>query len=222
MKAFIYSHQHFIGEANLAPGDVSMGHVYGIFESNEYYFFSIQKSVQQLNGNIKTNYNSWLSLELNIQLENGYFLHPAGGCTINDWEDCPDDPITIDIMGLDHSTITDYVNNEQSTAFMKAPWEVIDITQKLRYEKQLKEALSTNENSSQQHLLTHISISALCADTRSDDVLFSVIGLPQHNFALVHLTWNNNINPTDKYPHTVLFETYADFKREVIDPDSVM
>lgn len=90
------------------PGDISMGCVQGIFEPNEYYIFSVQKTVHKLNNHQETHHLSWQQLKLSIQLENGYFLHPAGGCVINDLEALPDEPISIDIMGLDHYIITDY------------------------------------------------------------------------------------------------------------------
>lgn len=108
MKAFIYSDMQLIGETKLIPGDVSMGCVYGDFEPNEYYIFSLQKKVQELNNNIKTDFLAWQQLKLSVQLENGYFLHPVGGCVINDLEDLQDEPIHIDIMGLDHHIITEY------------------------------------------------------------------------------------------------------------------
>lgn len=108
MKAFIYAHQQLIGEAGLVAGDVSMGCVFGTFEPNEYYIFSIQEKVQELNNNAPPNHQDWQQLQLSVQLENGYFLHPAGGCTISDLMELPDEPIQIDVMGLDHQVIADY------------------------------------------------------------------------------------------------------------------
>lgn len=112
MKAFIYSDMQLIGETELIPGDISMGCVYGNFEPNEYYIFTVQKKVQELNSNLKADDLAWQQLKLSIQLENGYFLHPVGGCMINDLQELPDEPIRIDIMGLDHQIITDYFTSQ--------------------------------------------------------------------------------------------------------------
>ena len=48
----------------------------------------------------KPNYDKWLSLRLNIKLENGVYLFPQGGYIIDDIEELPNEPKRIDLAGV--------------------------------------------------------------------------------------------------------------------------
>lgn len=101
MKARVYSHKTFIGTTELKVGNKSMGSVYGEFKPNEKYFQSIQKHVWNFWKTDKPDYQKWQDLKFNVQLENGYTLVATGGITFGDIEDLPNEPIRIDIAGLD-------------------------------------------------------------------------------------------------------------------------
>ncbi len=99
--AIIYSHDKIIGTAELEVGDFSMGGLYGSFNPNQTYFNQIQKHAQEfLNTNGK-NIKEWMSLRFNVQLENGMFLFPVGGITIEDSEELPEIAKRIDFAGID-------------------------------------------------------------------------------------------------------------------------
>lgn len=107
MKAFIYANQQLIGFANLIKGDITMGGLYGEFHPNEYYKLVIQRIVHQIN-TLKLQGDKWTGLQLHAQLENGYRLEPVGGITLDDIAELPDEPIRIDIAGVDTQIIQTY------------------------------------------------------------------------------------------------------------------
>lgn len=221
MKAYIYSEQHLIGETNLVPIDVTMGCVQGIFKPTEYYVNSIRLQVWIINNKPSS---GWRHLQLSIQLETGYFLHPIGGCTINDITELPNEPITIDIMGLQEEVIRKYFSDQPIVPFISASWDTLSIERKLTLEEQLKKEVPARErkfpwlwSTKNKHVLAGIPCAALCADGGSDDVLFSVTGMPPYNFAMVHLTWGRP-EPDPAYPLTSLFETYEEFQQQVLEP----
>ena len=108
MNATVFSHSNIIGKTDLIIGDASMGHVFGLFIPNEYYFAHIQQDVWKIYDNTKPNYGKWDMLGLVIELETGYKLNPEGGITIDDIEDLPDEPKQVDISGLHWQVINNY------------------------------------------------------------------------------------------------------------------
>ena len=110
----------------------------GIFLPNKYYFDTIQKVVHVFNSNSQPDYTIWLQLRLNVQLGNGCFLHPAGGYNFSDIAELPDEPIRIDITGIDYHVINDYFIQESPVPFLNDPWSTINVKRKIELEEQLK------------------------------------------------------------------------------------
>lgn len=108
MKAFIYSNQQLIGFAYLMKGDITMGGVYGEFHPNKHYTIAVQEIVRKINASLQLQNDHWSRLQLHAQLENGYRLEPIGGITLDDTAELPDEPIRIDIAGLDSQIIHTY------------------------------------------------------------------------------------------------------------------
>lgn len=106
MTAKIYAQDKLIGLVDLMPGDVSMGHIYGTFLPNAAYNEHIRHTVWRFNNDRAR--ASWETLRLTAQLENGGFLEPAGGIDIWDVEELPDEPIQIDVVGVDAEVIERY------------------------------------------------------------------------------------------------------------------
>jgi hypothetical protein len=113
MKARIYSHSKLIGTADLQIGDPAMGCVFGTFIPNDTYFSDIQKNVWGFWTADKPDFIKWHSLHLNVQLDNGYFLSPAGGYTIDDHPGFPEEPKRIDIAGLDYQVLVDFFQQDR-------------------------------------------------------------------------------------------------------------
>lgn len=226
MQSKIYAHNHHIGTANLQVGDETMGGLFGEFIPTEYYFDQIQQSVWAISQAKKTDTNTWHALRLNVQLENGMFLFPEGGITIDDLQELPDAPIRIDIAGVDHSLIRDYILENPPRPFVEAPWEALTIEQKIGFEDELRKELGATQTSlfrfmtnPPKHFLLDAEVSAFCRDQRNDDVLFAIkkADFDQH-FALIHLTWTGK-QEKDGYPHTAYFTDYDEFKHIVMYPD---
>ena len=117
VKAKIFSHKELIGTTELTVGDEGMGCVYGDFIPTETYYNTIQKSVWAIWATNKPDYKKWHSLRLNAQLENGYFLFPAGGYTIDDIQTLPNEPKRIDIAGLDRHILEDFFYRKHQGRF---------------------------------------------------------------------------------------------------------
>ncbi|MBS1624269.1 MAG: hypothetical protein JST83_09635 [Bacteroidetes bacterium] len=108
ITADVYSKGTFIGTADLVPGDVCMGHVYGAFHPTEQYYSDVQGQVQFNCHNMSFFSNpDWESLDLTVQLKTGEKLLPEGGITIEDELDY-DGPLRIDIAGIHSDIIEQY------------------------------------------------------------------------------------------------------------------
>ena len=208
-----------------------MGSAYGTFTPNEFYFKHIQKHVWDFWKTTNPDYDKWYALRLNVQLENGYYLFPAGGYTIDDSPDLPNGQKRIDIAGLNSHIFNDFFNENPTDCFLIDPWETINIGQKLAYEDELsKEFGLTTVNKSllrflqpdkEKVSLISLTYSALCKNSPNDDVLFSVTrtDLIKEKFVIIHLTWSG-IQELNGFPRTRYFKTFDDFKRIRMIPDN--
>lgn len=219
MKANVFSHKRLIGTTELQVGDENMGGIYGSFVPTEYYFDKVQKSVWEFWQTNKPDYRKWYSLRLNLQLENGVFLFPQGGYTIDDIKELPDEPKRIDIIGVDSKILQDYVKTNYPIPFVEKPWNELRIEQKIAFEDELTLELGINEksffdalNKKEKHVLFDCEFRAFCHDQRNDDVLFE-IRKPnfEKQFALVHLTWTSK-REKEGYPNTTFYSDFDDFK----------
>jgi hypothetical protein len=217
-----------IGHTELKAGDISMGGVYGEFIPNDNYFKYIQKYVWDFWTAKNPDNKIWDSLRFTVQLENGFYLHPVGGYTFDNIREMPNEPIRIDIAGLSPQIIDDFILSNLSRPFVEEPWVTISIEQKLAFEDELQKEtnktgglLSNLFKSESKHLLSGFSCSALCKNDSNDDVLFSVFDTneSEKNFALVHLTWSGKTENNSKWPSTILYDTFDNFKYEKMYPD---
>jgi hypothetical protein len=224
--AKIYSHEELIGTTELKVGDESMGCVYGDIIPTDAYYKTIQKNVWEFWATNKPDYKKWYSLRLNVQLENGYFLFPAGGYTISDLQELPNEPKRIDIAGLDRHVMEDFFLQETPRPFLEEPWYQIDIKQKIGLEDELSEEIGLTEKSlfgffknSSKHFLAEYEFSALATYRCNDDVLFAVRknGFDK-NFAVIHLTWKGK-KEVDNFPATDFFTDFDEFKLARMYPD---
>ncbi len=226
LNSKIYSNKDLIGTAELQVSDASMGVLRGTFKPIEKYFEIVQKEVWYFWNSKKVDYKRWKSLRFNVQLENGFFLSPIGGYTIEDSPEFPDEPKNIDIAGVHHQIITDFLETEPPRSFVEEPWAQLNIEQKLTFENELKMELPSKKSSTRlfkkhepQHLLNGVNCSAICHDQRSDDVLYEINGTNvQDCFALVHLTWKGE-SEVEGYPNTKLYQDFDHFKHDRMYPD---
>jgi hypothetical protein len=226
MKAKIFSHRQIIGTTDLQVGDKSMGGVFGEFIPTELYFERIQKSVWEFWQTNKPDYQKWYALRLNVQLENGMFLFPQGGYTIDDMEELPDEPKRIDIAGIDNKILKDFLLTNPPRPFVEEPWNELQIEQKIAFEDELKIELGIGEksfwdflNKTEKHILFDTEFSAFCHDQRNDDVLFEIMKPNFHKqFALVHLTWTGK-KENQNYPYTTFYSDFDDFKYSTMYED---
>ena len=219
MKAKVYSHTKLIGTTNLQVGDKSMGGLFGVFIPTDEYFKSVQKSVWDFWKTNKPDYKKWYSLRFNVQLENGLFLFPQGGYTIDDIKELPDEPKRIDIAGIDSKIIDDFFLTDPSRPFVEEPWNSLAIEQKIAFEDELKKEISVDNssffsflNKQSDHELADMKYSAFCHDQRNDDVLFEIIKPNlDKRFAVIHLTWTSK-KERDGYPNTKYYTDFDEFK----------
>ena len=219
MKAKIFSHRQLIGTTVLQVGDESMGGIFGEFTPTEIYFDKIQNYVWEFWQTNKPDYQKWYSLRLNVQLENGVFLFPQGGYTIEDIKELPNEPKRIDIAGVDNKILQDFLQTNPPRPFVEEPWNELQIEQKIAFEDELKKELGIDEKSfldifrkPEKHILFDSEFSAFCHDQRNDDVLFE-IRKPKFDkqFALVHLTWTSK-KEKEGYPNTTFYRDFDEFK----------
>lgn len=217
MKAKIFSHNQLIGTANLDIGDEAMGGLFGEFIPNKFYFEKIQKDVWDFWKTSNPNYKKWYALRLNVQLENGIFLFPRGGYSIDDLRELPDEPKRIDIVGINYEYFQNF--SLENSELIEEPWNDLFIEQKIAFEDELKKEIGIKNktffnftNKLKQHILYDAEFSALFHDIRNDNVLFE-IRKPNSDsqFALVHLTWSGK-KEKNAYPKTKLFLDFNDFK----------
>jgi hypothetical protein len=215
-----------IGQADLQVGDKSMGFVYGVLVPNEYYYKNIQKHVWEFCLAGKPDFDKWHALNFNAQLENGWFLCPAGGYAISDLPDLPDEPKQIDIAGISQDVIEGYFNSDPSTPFVEEPWAAINIEQKLYFEEELQKEIDRPSNSvlnliTKKHVLAGYFCAAVCNSIQEDDVLFSIYSpiKGDQKFALVHLTFSGKPEESHLWPYTTLYKSFNDFKFLRMYPD---
>jgi len=209
-------------------GDFSMGGLFGNFSPNQNYYDKIQKYVWKFWASTKVNYEEWYSLKFNVQLENGMFLMPAGGITIDDIEELKNEPKKIDLAGIDTRIIEDYLMTVPPRSFVEEPWEAISIEEKLAFEKELsKEAnisssyLNIFNPKREKHILAEATTSAFCKDSAADNILFEIHSkVLEQQFALVHLTWSGKSESINT-PQTELFANFDEFKHFRMYPDKL-
>jgi hypothetical protein len=227
LKASIYSHLHLIGTADLQVDDSAMGCLFGDFMPNEIYFDAVQKQVWKFGETNKRDYAKWEALGFNARLENGYFLYPAGGYTIDDSPDFPGEAKRIDIAGLDSHVIEDYFLTAPPGIFVEMPWEAITIEQKIAFETELNKELGLDgpafwvflKPKQVPHILANIAFSALCTNQCNDEVLFAIRGAEFDNkFAVVHLTWKGK-KEVKLHPLTEFYKDFDAFKHSRMYPD---
>lgn len=203
----------------LEVGDETMGGIFGNFIPTEIYFDKIQNDVWEFWETNQPDYRKWYSLRLNVQLENGIFLFPQGGFTIDDIKELPDEPKRIDIVGINSKIIQDFFLTNPPRPFTDEPWDELQIEQKIAFEDELTKEIGINEksffdfiNKKEKLILFDSEFSAFCHDQRNDDVLFEV---RKHGFdkqfALVHLTWKGK-GDKNGYPKTTFYSDFDDFK----------
>lgn len=219
MNAKVFSHRHLIGTTELQVGDKTMGGVFGNLVPTAYYFDNIQEAVWEFWQTNKPDYKKWYSLRINVQLENGIFLFPQGGYTIDDIKELPNEPKRIDIVGVDNKVLQDFLLTNPPRLFVEEPWNELQIQQKIAFEDELKKELGLNDKSfsdyiikQEKHILFDSEFSAFCHDRRNDDVLFEIrkYGF-EKNFALVHLTWTGK-KEAEGCPNTTFYSDLDDFK----------
>ncbi|OJU79570.1 MAG: hypothetical protein BGO09_07975 [Bacteroidetes bacterium 47-18] len=219
MNAKVFSHRHLIGTAELQVGDKTMGGVFGNLVPTAYYFDNIQEAVWKFWQTNKPDYRKWYSLRINLQLENGMFLFPQGGYTIDDIKEIPNEPKRIDIVGVDNKVLQDFLLTNPPRPFVEEPWNELQIQQKIAFEDELKKELGLNDKSfsdyiikQEKHILFDSAFSAFCHDQRNDDVLFEIRkhGF-EKKFALVHLTWTGK-KEKGGFPNTTFYSDFDDFK----------
>ncbi|EHQ26120.1 hypothetical protein [Mucilaginibacter paludis] len=230
MRAQIFSYEKHIGTTELRLGDESMSCIYGDFIPNENYYKSIQKAVWDFGSKSKPDYQKWTAMRFNAQLDNGYFIYAAGGFAIDDIQELQQEPKRIDIAGVDRHVIEDFFLQTEPRPFTEDPWEDISIEQKIEFENELRKEIGTYIDKSfgdiitsnkNQHILADFEISALCHDSRNDDVLF-VTRKQNYNkqFAVVHLTWRG-AKEIATYPRVEFYDSFDDFKYNRMYPDKI-
>ena len=204
-----------------------MGCVYGEFSPNQNYFVKVQQYVWRFWETNKPNYQEWSKLRLNVQLENGYFVYPIGGYTIEDIEDLQEEPKRIEIAGLYRHVIDDFFKSDKQKELVGKPWYYVPIEEKIAFENELKKELGEKVGKPifdifkkpNNHVLHDFICSALCKDQRNDDVLFvSHSQNSDNDFAVVHLTWTSRKEYKD-YPRTDFYKDFYEFKRRRMDID---
>jgi hypothetical protein len=227
MKAKIFSKEANIGTSELQLGDESMGALFGDFLPNANYYSSVQKQVHKFWSTSKPNHQTLLSLNINVHLENGYFLFPYGGVTFGDTVASNGEPIQIDIAGVDRHVIEDFFLQEPPKGFVEEPWESISIEQKLAFEYELKREIGINKGTlrsilrfdKSDHILANLEFSALCIDSRNDHLLFATNNVGSlDNFAVVHLTRASHREKSG-WPKVEFYKDFDEFKYLRMFPD---
>ncbi|MGN7783672.1 hypothetical protein ACTJIJ_04070 [Niabella sp. 22666] len=226
MKATIYSHMEIIGTTQLEAGDISMGGVWGVFHPNETYIQKIQQHAWNSTLSYSFQHQNWTALKLNILLDNGMFLLPAGGITFDDHQEFPEEQKRIYLAGIDTKIIEDFIATEAPRPFVEEPWDALTIEEKLMYEKELEteircpnSLLKILSKKHVPHILSDACFSAICKDQCSDDILFEIDSRSiKKRFAIVHLTW---LGKPEKpgFPTTTLYNDYDEFKYFRMYPD---
>nr|WP_319397638.1 hypothetical protein [uncultured Carboxylicivirga sp.] len=228
MLTKIYSNKILIGKADLSISDASMGVLSGEFIPNNDYL-AIREIIWKFNSTNDKDFDLWKSLRLNVQLENGYFLHSIGGISIWDVQELKDEKIDIEIAGIFRHIIDDFFKTEPPRLFVEEPWEDLTIDQKIAFENELKKEIGLDKGlinrligSKKKHVMTEYDFSALCTSGMNDNVLFSIHSSKNFDFdfALVHLTWKQK-EEAGNFPKTDFYKDFDDFKYNKMIPDKI-
>jgi hypothetical protein len=136
LNAKVFWFEKLIGTAELHVGDEPMGWLYGEFVPTENYYQDIQPTVQKFTSSLDSKMTNWESLQLNVQLDNEYFLYAAGGITINDSGRLSNEFKQIDIAGANRHVIEDVSHQKEQRPFVVEPWEAVSVEQKIAFEKE--------------------------------------------------------------------------------------
>jgi len=224
--AVIYSYDKIIGSAKLEAGDFSMGGLFGYFTPTQTYFEQIQQHAQKFLNTNGQNLKEWQALRLNIQLENGLFLLPIGGITIEDSEELPEAPKRIDLAGVDTKIIEDFIIENPPKVFVEYPWEAISIDKKLAFEDTLYKAIYSSvsiidyfRNHSANNILKGAKVSAFCINVNSSQVLFEIQSKTiDQRFALIAFKESDR-DGTRLLTDIKLFNDFDEFKYLKMYPD---
>lgn len=108
MKANIFSNKTFIGYiSSLKIGDYTMGGLYGIFTPNNYYLEELQYEIQAFNQSTKKDFSIWDTFNFEVRILDDITLTPPV-FIIEDHIEFPEEPIIIEIAGVDCELIDRY------------------------------------------------------------------------------------------------------------------
>ena len=127
-------------------------------------------------------WSKWYSLNFNVQLENGYFLHPQGGYEIQDYKEFPEEPLQVRTAGIHWHIFEDYFIHNRP--FLNDSWRKITIEEKLDFEtKYQKETSLVKKLSFYVNYLHEPIFSALALNLETKEVVFcDLLQLKQATF----------------------------------------
>ncbi|NIG55311.1 hypothetical protein [Chitinophaga sp. Cy-1792] len=207
MKATLYSHTTALGTIALKNIDASMGVVGGILTPNGSYF-RYQRIFRDCHG---THNFEITDLGLNIQLENGCFLHASGGYSIHDIPEFPDE-ITVHVVGSNYFNIFSSLT-EDVLPFVHSVWTTITVETKMDLEEELEKEIRLFRRKKQfsHHPYANYRFYALARDERNDDVLFYAIGKGNIKFVVIHLTWIGQAETDPTWPSANWYLNWEEF-----------
>jgi hypothetical protein len=198
MTAYIYSNKMLIGTTEFINNLGSMGHIFGNFFPTENYG-KVKRLVQNFTEQTSKDYKQWHALRFNVQLENGYFILPAGGYEILDFADFPNELIELHLAGIHSHIYRDYF--ELKKPFLIDPWERLNIEQKIDIEDELHNLIGE----------TNVTLSALGKHKIKKEVLFSIDGIGGYSFVVGDLTSNKEITIDNIFLQENYYTDFDDF-----------
>ncbi|UEG52236.1 hypothetical protein LLH06_14810 [Mucilaginibacter daejeonensis] len=227
MNAQVFFKGEYIGSTLLQVGDASMGHLYGQLKPYKDRVRIIQKLTRSLNSGGDDNSKALNDLEINVQLENGYFLFAEGGITIGYIEDVEKDLIQIDIAGVDHQVIEDYLLTNPPVLFVEDPWYVLNIKKKIKLEEMFLQDLNAYTNRFDILFASHhtsersigLKVLALCYTGYQGSTVTLYI-VKEEGFAKKFVTVDRMVRGDEVYrPKLEIFEDLHHFKYFRMFPD---
>ncbi len=227
MNAQVFFKGEYIGSTHLQVGDASVGHLYGQLKPYKDRVRIIQKLTRSLNSGGDDNSKALNDLEINVQLENGYFLFAEGGITIGYIEDVEKYPIQIDIAGVDHQVIEDYLLTNPPVLFVEDPWYVLTIKKKIKLEEMFLQDLNAYTNRFDILFASHhtsqrsigLKVLALCYTGYQGSTVTLYI-IKEEGFAKKFVTVDRMIRGDEVYhPKLEIFEDLHHFKYFRMFPD---
>lgn len=230
MKGFFYSNKLFLGELDYAnefqnnKTEICMGGICGDFSPNENYD-SIRAEIQDVNSflfdgyaqnsrlknraEIESYWEKWYSFNFNVQLENGYFLCPAGGYEIYDYREFPDVPLQVRTAGIHSHIFRDYfVRNKP---FLNENWRAITIDEKFAIEEKYRtETKLVKKLSFYRDYLRDPKFGALAVNVKNGKVLYATENTGTDYFAIVDF----NRRDEQKNPSFEFFNCFEDFLKK--------